>query len=124
MPTLNSAYWIMSVLVAQVYIVMYLLMFAAAIRLRYTKPAHERPYRVPGGKIGMWIIAGMGIASSLLTLVIGFFPPAQIPTGNATFYVTFLAVSLGVICLAPSLILRFKTPEWSRRLSHEGKEEL
>ena len=34
MPTVNSAYWVLSVMFAQVYLIMYLLMFAAAISSR------------------------------------------------------------------------------------------
>jgi putative glutamate/gamma-aminobutyrate antiporter len=122
MPTLNSAYWILTVLVAQVYLVMYILMFAAAIKLRYTKPRVKRAYQVPGGKLGMWIISGLGILSSVFAMLIGFFPPAQIPTGNVFFYVSFLVVGMAVICLTPSFILCFKKPSWNRLLPHEGKD--
>ena len=41
---------------------MYILVFAAAIRLRYTKPAAVRPFTIPGGKAGIWIVAGLGLA--------------------------------------------------------------
>ncbi|MCK7579722.1 MAG: hypothetical protein MZV65_31190 [Chromatiales bacterium] len=40
---------------------MYLLMFAAGIFLRHTEPQTARPYRVPGGEAGMWIVAGAGL---------------------------------------------------------------
>lgn len=123
MPTVNSAYWILTVMVAQVYLVMYILMFLAAIRLRYKKPDVVRAYQIPGGKLGMWVVAGLGIASSFFTLIIGFFPPAQFPTGNLTFYVAFLMIGMLIFCLAPSLILRFKKPSWSLKLEHETGDE-
>jgi putative glutamate/gamma-aminobutyrate antiporter len=122
MPTLNSAYWIITVLSSQLYLLMYLLMFAAAIKLRYKRPNIERAYRVPGGKAGMWVVAGMGFLSSLFALVIGYFPPAQILTGSSTFYVNFLIVATLAASLAPWIILHFKKPSWSKQLSHEGKE--
>lgn len=119
MPTVSSAYWILNAMVAQLYLIMYLLMFAAAIRLRYIKPNVERAYRVPGGKMGMWIVAGLGILGAGATFIIGFFPPAQITTGNTFFYVVFLIGGILIACLAPSVILLFRKPKWSQPLKHE-----
>jgi putative glutamate/gamma-aminobutyrate antiporter len=123
MPSINSAYWILTVLVAHVYLIMYMIMFAAAIKLRYSHPHVPRAYKIPGGKCGMWIVASLGIVSAFCTLIIGFFPPAQIPTGNVTFYVLFLIVGIALICLAPSVILKFKKPSWEKRLSHETGDD-
>ena len=41
---------------------MYIMIFASAIKLRYTQPDTPRAYKIPGGNYGMWIVAGMGIA--------------------------------------------------------------
>src|SRR5207342_1685463 len=46
-PTVSSAYWIFSVITTQVYLIMYLLMFVAAVRLRRKEPDHPRGYRAP-----------------------------------------------------------------------------
>lgn len=119
MPTVSSAFWILSALVAQLYLLMYVLMFAAAIKLRYKRPDVKRAYRIPGGSLGMWLISSIGIASSVLTLIIGFFPPSQIATGSLFFYVGFLAAGMLVLCCAPSLILLFQKPDWKIPLSHE-----
>ncbi len=115
MPTVSSAYWILNAMVAQLYILMYVLMFAAAIKLRYKRPDVARAYKIPGGNWGMWLVAGLGIIGSLATFCIGFFPPSQIATGNKLFYVSFLALSVLIACLAPSLILLFKKPSWSHQ---------
>jgi hypothetical protein len=53
---------ILSQLTVILYLIMYLLMFAAAIYLRYSQPNRPRPYRIPGGTAGMWIIGGAGFA--------------------------------------------------------------
>lgn len=112
MPTVSSAYWILNATLAQLYLLMYLLLFAAAIKLRYKYPQVVRHYRVPGGNCGMWIIAGAGFLGSLATFCVGFFPPAQIATGHTGRYVAFLVGSLLLALLTPSLLLRFKKPEW------------
>jgi glutamate:GABA antiporter len=121
MPSVNSAFWILTVLLAQLYLIMYILMFAAAIKLRYKKPDAPRPYKIPCGKAGIWIVAGIGILGSLFTIIMGFFPPAQIPTGNAAFYISFLVIGIVVLCFAPSIILLFQKPHWKHPLEHEKR---
>jgi glutamate:GABA antiporter len=37
-------------------LISYLWVFPAAVKLRFSHPHVHRPYRVPGGKLGMWII--------------------------------------------------------------------
>ncbi len=119
MPTVSAAFWILSAIVAQLYLLMYILLFAAAIKLRYKKPKIDRPYKIPGGKAGIWIVSGVGILSSAFALVIGFFPPSQIQTGSVAFYVSFLVLGIIVACFAPSIILLFQKPNWKKQLEHE-----
>jgi glutamate:GABA antiporter len=119
MPTVSGAYWILNATLAQLYLIMYVLMFAAAIKLRYKQPHVIRAYKIPGGLFGIWTIAGLGLIGSVFTIFIGFFPPAQIATGNTFLYVSFLILSIIAVCIAPSIILRFKKPEWEKPLSHE-----
>lgn len=114
MPTVSSAYWILNAMVAQLYLVMYVLMFAAAIKLRYKQPDVKRAYKIPGGNFGIWLVAGLGLIGSVATFFIGFFPPDQIQTGNKVFYVSFLFLSIVAACLAPSVILLFKKPSWTK----------
>ena len=122
MPTVSSAFWILFAIAAQLYLIMYLLLFAAAIKLRYTRPEVARPYQIPGGKPGLWIVSGAGILSSLFAITVGFFPPSQIQTGNILFYELFLVIGGILACLAPSIILLFQTPKWKERLHHENDE--
>ena len=87
-------------------------MFISVIVLRYTRKNVERKFRVPGGTIGMWIVATMGLLSSLFAIVIGFFPPEQINTGSETFFISFLAIGLIVACTIPFIILACKKESW------------
>lgn len=107
MPSVSSAYWILNATLAQIYLVMYVLMFAAAIKLRYKYPLVNRAYQIPGKKIGLWVVAGLGLIGSTATFSIGFFPPAQLATGSTLFYVSYLSISILVVCAAPSVILFF-----------------
>lgn len=119
MPTVSSAYSILNATIAQLYLIMYILMFAAAIKLRYKHPDVERPYKIPGGLFGIWTVGILGLIGSTATLFVGFFPPAQIATGSAVVYITFLVLSIILFCFAPSFILLFKKPHWNHPLSHE-----
>ncbi len=112
MPTVSSAYWILTALTAQLYLIMYLLMFLSALVLRYKRPDVPRPYRIPLGNFGMWLAATLGILGGLFTLFIGFLPPAQMKTGSLAFYESFLILGILVMCGAALAIHRLKKPAW------------
>jgi amino acid transporter len=62
MDDVDSAFFLISAMTISLYIVMYLMLYAAAIKLRYTQPDLPRSFRIPGGITGMWVIAGVGFA--------------------------------------------------------------
>ena len=104
-----TAYWIFSVITTQVYLIMYLLMFVAAVQLRRKYPDHPRGYRAPM-IVGL---CGVGFAASLAALLIGFVPPSQFESGNVGLYVLFVAVgALGLGLLVPFLFYRLRKPSW------------
>ena len=113
MPSVNSSFWILLVLASQLYILMYILMFLAAIVLRYKRANVIRNYRIPFGNFGMWVVAGIGLITSLFALIIGFFPPEQLHTGSLLFYELFLFLGILVFCSMPFIILLFKKPNWN-----------
>lgn len=80
LPSVQSAYQIPGQLATILYLLMYIMMFAAAIYLRYKEPNTPRPYRVPGGAVGMWLIAGAGFIGSLVAFVLSFIPPPRSPS--------------------------------------------
>lgn len=60
MDDVSVAFFLLSALTVGLYLIMYMMMYAAGIRLRYTQPKLIRSYRVPGGNTGMWLIGGVG----------------------------------------------------------------
>ncbi len=112
MPNLSSSYWILSALSTQIYLVMYIMMFLAAIRLRYSKPDVPRAYQIPHPHKGMWVVASLGIFSSLFAIFLVFIPPAQINVGSVVFYESFLIIGLVVMISIPLIISAFKKPRW------------
>ncbi len=104
MKDVSVAFFLLSALTAAVYIVMYLMMYAAGIYLRMKKPDLDRPYKVPGGKAGMWIIAGIGFLAALFAFIVAFFPPSQLPVGNPASYVTIVAAGTIIFVALPFII--------------------
>ncbi len=121
MPTVNSSYWILTALTSQLYLIMYILMFVSAIKLRYTRADTPRAYKIPGGRAGMWVVAGIGGLTSLATIIIGFFPPSQLQTGNLFFYEAFLVLGITGMCLTPVVIHHFRKDSWKPSQEEQNK---
>ena len=94
----STAFLILTALSGTVYLAMYIMMFAAAIRLRYSKPQIERHFEVPGGMLGIWLVSGIGILISIVALILSFIPPAadQVDVGNPYLYV---GLEVGIFCI-------------------------
>ncbi|MAZ44493.1 MAG: amino acid permease [Legionellales bacterium] len=101
MPSVNASYWILTVLAAQLILMMYFLIFVAVIRLRYTQPDTPRPYQIPGGKFGLWLTAGVGAFSCVFSFLIGFIPPAEMSVGNPIVYSLTLLAGIIIFSLPP-----------------------
>lgn len=99
--SINAAYWMLSDLCAQMALLVYVFMFAAAIKLRYSKPHQHRAYTIPGGNKVMWLVSGIGILCCLVAILIGFVPPTQIPVGNVMVFESFLIGGLILFVLIP-----------------------
>ncbi|MBP2365974.1 amino acid permease [Pseudonocardia parietis] len=107
-PSVSTSYWMLSAVTAQIVIVMYALMFAAVVRLRHTRPATPRPYRIPGGLPGVWAVGGIGLAGCVFAFVLGFVPPSQLETGDTVVYVLLLGLAVVVLSLPPFLFALFR----------------
>lgn len=108
MPSVNSAFWLLTDVTAILALVVYLFMFAAAICLRFKYPNVKRAFKIPGGKLGMIVVAGLGFLSSLFAIVVGFFPPAQFSVGSVTEYELILMIGSIIACLVPLAIYRLR----------------
>ncbi len=112
MPSVQSFYQILSQLTVLLYLVMYMLMFAAAIVLRYKMRDTPRPFRLGRGNSLMWLLGLMGFFGSLLAFVLSFIPPSQISTGSNTVWFSVLIVGCLVVIGAPFIIYAMRKPEW------------
>ena len=112
MPSVQSFYQILSQLTILLYLIMYMLMFAAAIRLRYKMKDTPRPFRLGKGNALMWIIGCVGFCGSLLAFVLSFIPPGQIATGSSTVWYSVLIIGCLVMVVIPYIIYAMRKPSW------------
>ena len=108
-PDVSHAFWIFTVLATQVYLIMYVLMFIAAIRLRRSQPERSGGYRAPA----LGLLCLLGTVSSVAALVIGFVPPAQFSHLNPLKYTLEILAGILVIGIVPPLLMdRLRKPNW------------
>jgi amino acid transporter len=108
-PTVSNAYWIFAAMATQVYLIMYVLMFIAAVRLRRAQPDHARGYRAPA----LGLLCTVGGISSVTAFLIGFVAPSQLAhTGPVGYALLILAGVVTIGILPPLLLLRFRKPGW------------
>ncbi len=112
LPSVQSAYQMLSQMATVIYLFMYLIMYVAAIRLRYSQPDKARPFKIPGGMFGMWFVGLIGLAGALVATVFSFVPPKQISTGSPLIYVGILLVGCAVFAVIPFILYAFHKPSW------------
>lgn len=112
LPSVQAAYQILTALCVTLYLIMYIMMFLAFVKLRISEPHVERAFKVPGGFLGMCIIGGVGLLSSTVAFFFGFIPPNQIEVGSNTMFIMLLVIGNVIGVGIPFLIYSFKKPSW------------
>jgi amino acid transporter len=108
-PNVSSVYWVFAAMATQVYLIMYVLMFIAAVRLRRRQPDHARGYRAPA----LLLQCVVGVASSVFAFVIGFVAPSQFGHSSPVLYALLMLAGILVIGVLPPLALeRRRKPGW------------
>ena len=114
----------------------YIVIFPALIKLRYSHPHVNRPYRVPGGMAGIWICGVLctfwAVFASLVAIFPGFLDgqllnDAGLPEDvSRAKYTTIAAVAIGIALLAGFIFywLGGRTREQMVEVPLEGNEEL
>jgi amino acid transporter len=108
-PAVSRAYWVFAALATEVYLIMYVLMFVAAINLRRRQPEHPRGYRAPA------LVASclVGALASVAACVVGLLPPSQL--GHITtlpYLLALLAATLLVGIVPPLLLHKLRRSDW------------
>ena len=108
-PEVSRAYWVFAALATEVYLIMYVLMFVAAINLRRREPEHQRGYRAPA----LVAICVVGTLASAAACLIGLLPPSQLGhIGALPYLLALLAATLLVGLLPPLLLYKLRRSDW------------
>ena len=105
MPSVSSSYWLLTALAAQLYMLMYGLMFAAIIKLRREGVLDHANFKIPGGRLGFILVMIAGFLGVIVTFGISFLTPDNINVGNVQQY--HLIQVLGLIgMMSPPFFLK------------------
>ena len=94
---------------------MYMIMFAAGIRLRRTQPNVVRTYRTPA----MNLVAGVGFVFSAIAFILAFIRPSGFTGLSETGYPIVVAVVVIVLGGPPLLFYALRRPGWDKRTEAE-----
>jgi amino acid transporter len=107
-PNTSAAFALLQDVSIILYMLMYVVMFAAAIRLRRSQPDVDRPIRIRG----LTAIALVGGFAALSAIVLGLTPPSGYATKSVTTYATMVAVGVVVLAIPPQIIYRYRRASW------------
>lgn len=102
-PSVNGFYWFLTALSTELYMIMYILMFCAAIYLRYKQKNRPQVFRIPGKNGGMWTTVILGLFGCLATIIVSFFPPTNVNIGSSSRYITLIIFG-NILTIAPVLL--------------------
>lgn len=101
----NDAYQMAMALTVMLYIVTYILIFIAY--LHETNSSAKRGFRIPGGKLMRFVVAFLGLVSSIAVLGSTFIPMATIKSIKPALYTTLMISFFLVIIGLTELLYEF-----------------
>jgi amino acid transporter len=105
--TTRGAYQVLIDITIIIYFIPFLYMFAAVIKLakRADRSQNKRAVLIPGGKLGVWLIAGLGFLVVVGCMLVSAVPPGD-SSNKFLFEIKLLAGSVGGILLGLILYWR------------------
>jgi amino acid transporter len=108
--SVSAMFFMLTDMAVALYLIMYMMMFAAVLILRKKKPDVARAYRVPAVKL----VAGTGFVASAAAFLIGFIPPSQLPMPGMpgwTYPLSIIGVII-VLGVPPLIFYALRKPDW------------
>ena len=103
MPSIYAAFALLVAITAQFTVVMWIMVFAAAIRLRFTQPDAHRVFYV-GKRNTNWLLVSMSCMAIFMCVcgfILGLFPPSFSHVKNVFQYTMILVIADIVIISIP-----------------------
>lgn len=114
-PNGQTAFVTLVDMAAALYLVMYVMMFASAIRLRRTKPDVVRTYRTPA----MGFVAGVGLVACVAAFVMAFIRPDGFTGLSDVGYAVIVGAVVVVLGVPPLIFAAVRRPSWDLRTDAE-----
>lgn len=109
LPSIEEAFAMIIALTSQFTVMMWVMVFASAIKLRYSKKDMDRPFRVgKTGNLSMNIWAGLGIISCACGFFLGLFPPKFSHVHNVSSYIILMIIADLIIIGLPFIYLWYR----------------
>lgn len=102
-PSVNAFYWFLTALSTELYMIMYILMFFAALRLHYKHVNRSGAFKIPGKQYGMWLTCLLGIFGCMSTITVSFFPPDNVDVGSHLRYILMICCG-NLLSISPVLL--------------------
>ncbi|MBS0585388.1 MAG: amino acid permease [Verrucomicrobia bacterium] len=99
---INSYYWFLMALSTGLYMLMYILLFLAALKLK--RPAFG--YKIPKGLRTISCFAGC--LACIMTIIIGLLPPSGVVIKSKVFYSFFVICGFGLMLFPAFLLWRYR----------------
>ncbi len=90
LPDTNTVFDTVLTMAVALYSIVYIMILISGVRYRKNNPGNKGSFRIPGGKIGAWIVTVAGLIGTVSVLVISLIPPASTPAGMQPFYTIFM----------------------------------
>ncbi len=108
LPSVQATYQLLSALTVGLYLIVYILMFLAFIKLRLEKSDVKRAFVAPCGMF----FGFLGLFGCVIAFILSFYPPAQIAIGNPKVWVALLLGGTALSVLIPFAIYSVRKDEW------------
>lgn len=102
LPSVSAFYWFLMAISSSLYMIMYIMMFFSAIRLRKKFPSNA--FHVPGGDVGLISFCVLGLIGCIITLVVTFVPPPHIQIATPFKYAMMMLCG-NLILIGPVFLL-------------------
>jgi glutamate:GABA antiporter len=120
--SVQNAWFMFALMQTNMSLLLYVLMLSAVIRLRRSRPDAVRPYRIPGGRIGLFAVCGAGGLVCLFGLVLSLFPTSAAKGLPLWAYeLALIGGTIGFVCV-PFVLAPFRRAGW--QLPHPEPEPL
>lgn len=110
--SVENAWFMFALIQTNMTLIMYILMFASVIKLRFSRPNAERPYRIPLGKAGLFAVTGVGLLVCIIGVLISLSPTDEAAGMSTVYYVAVLALGTAAFVAMPFVFWIFRKPAW------------